>query len=65
MKCKISTQSYHADGSQFSSSVGVQERKPELSNEIMAFRDSLLSSTISDTLDVWELKGMSNQHLLS
>lgn len=35
----------------------LQERKPELTAEIMAFRDSLLSSTISDTLEVWELKG--------
>lgn len=35
----------------------MQERKPELSSEVMAFRDYLLSSTISDTLDVWELKG--------
>lgn len=35
-----------------------QERKPELTSEIMAFRDYLLSSTISDTLDVWELKGI-------
>lgn len=38
--------------------VNMQERKPELSSEIMAFRDYLLSSTISDTLDVWELKGI-------
>lgn len=36
----------------------LQERKPELTSEIMAFRDYLLSSTISDTLDVWELKGI-------
>lgn len=36
----------------------VQERKPELTNEIMTFRDYLLSSTVSDTLDVWELKGI-------
>lgn len=35
----------------------MQERKPELTSEVMAFRDSLLSSTVSDTLDVWELKG--------
>lgn len=34
-----------------------QERKPELTSEVMAFRDYLLSSTVSDTLDVWELKG--------
>lgn len=35
----------------------LQERKPELTTEVMAFRDYLLSSTISDTLEVWELKG--------
>ncbi|KAF4392729.1 hypothetical protein F8388_010752 [Cannabis sativa] len=35
----------------------ILERKPELTSEIMAFRDSLLFTTISDTLDVWELKG--------
>lgn len=35
----------------------MQDRKPELTSEIMAFRDYLLSSTVSDTLDVWELKG--------
>lgn len=35
----------------------MQERKPELTSEIMAFRDSLLSSAVSDTLNVWELKG--------
>lgn len=38
--------------------VYVQERKPELASEIMTFRDYLLSSTVSDTLDVWELKGI-------
>lgn len=38
-------------------SLSIQERKPDLTSEIMAFRDYLLSSTISDTLDVWELKG--------
>ena len=38
--------------------VYVQERKPELTYEIMTFRDYLLSSTVSDTLDVWELKGI-------
>jgi len=38
--------------------VYLQERKPELTYEIMAFRDYLLSSTVSDTLDVWELKGI-------
>lgn len=37
----------------------MQERKSELTSEVMAFRDYLLSSTISDTLDVWELKGNS------
>ncbi|XP_050208760.1 UDP-glucose:glycoprotein glucosyltransferase [Mercurialis annua] len=37
------------------------ERKPELTSEIMAFRDYLLSSTISDTLDVWELKDLGHQ----
>lgn len=30
----------------------------------MTFRDYLLSSTISDTLDVWELKGMLNESFL-
>ena len=40
--------------------VHLQERKPELTSEIMAFRDYLLSSTVSDTLDVWELKGIYN-----
>ncbi|KAB2620435.1 UDP-glucose:glycoprotein glucosyltransferase-like [Pyrus ussuriensis x Pyrus communis] len=39
----------------------ILERKPELSSEIMAFRDYLLSSTISDTLDVWELKDLGHQ----
>ncbi|RWW16693.1 hypothetical protein GW17_00019416 [Ensete ventricosum] len=34
------------------------ERKPELTTEVMAFRDYLLSSTVSDTLEVWELKGI-------
>ncbi|MBA0655226.1 hypothetical protein Goklo_007730 [Gossypium klotzschianum] len=38
-----------------------QERKPDLTSEIMAFRDYLLSSTISDTLDVWELKDLGHQ----
>ncbi|XP_017970879.1 PREDICTED: UDP-glucose:glycoprotein glucosyltransferase isoform X1 [Theobroma cacao] len=37
------------------------ERKPELTSEIMAFRDYLMSSTISDTLDVWELKDLGHQ----
>lgn len=35
----------------------MQERKPDLASEIMAFGDYLLSSTVSDTLKVWELKG--------
>ncbi|XP_077249735.1 EMS-MUTAGENIZED BRI1 SUPPRESSOR 1 isoform X2 [Tasmannia lanceolata] len=39
----------------------ILERKPELTTEIMAFRDSLLSSTISDSLDVWELKDLGHQ----
>lgn len=30
----------------------ILDRKPELASEIMAFRDYLLSSTVSDTLDV-------------
>ncbi|CAN0880692.1 UDP-glucose:glycoprotein glucosyltransferase [Linum grandiflorum] len=37
------------------------DRKPELTSEIMTFRDYLLSSTISDTLDVWELKDLGHQ----
>ncbi|KAL6515179.1 hypothetical protein OROHE_018811 [Orobanche hederae] len=39
----------------------ILERKPELTSEVMAFRDYLLSSTISDTLDVWELKDLGHQ----
>ncbi|PON86639.1 UDP-glucose:Glycoprotein Glucosyltransferase [Trema orientale] len=39
----------------------ILERKPELTSEIMAFRDTLLSTTISDTLDVWELKDLGHQ----
>lgn len=39
----------------------ILERKPELQSEIMAFRDYLLSSTVSDTLDVWELKDLGHQ----
>ncbi|XP_058110357.1 UDP-glucose:glycoprotein glucosyltransferase isoform X2 [Magnolia sinica] len=39
----------------------ILERKPEMTNEIMAFRDYLLSSTVSDTLDVWELKDLGHQ----
>ncbi|KAH9330325.1 hypothetical protein KI387_002433, partial [Taxus chinensis] len=37
------------------------ERKPELAIDVMAFRDYLLSSTVSDTLDVWELKDLGHQ----
>ncbi|XP_039137617.1 UDP-glucose:glycoprotein glucosyltransferase [Dioscorea cayenensis subsp. rotundata] len=39
----------------------ILERKPDLTAEIMAFRDYLLSSTISDTLEVWELKDLGHQ----
>ncbi|PSS26754.1 UDP-glucose:glycoprotein like [Actinidia chinensis var. chinensis] len=39
----------------------ILERKPEVTSEVMAFRDYLLSSTISDTLDVWELKDLGHQ----
>ncbi|KAF9602136.1 hypothetical protein IFM89_025181 [Coptis chinensis] len=39
----------------------ILERKPEMTAEIMAFRDYLLSSTVSDTLDVWELKDLGHQ----
>ncbi|ONK57353.1 uncharacterized protein A4U43_C10F19220 [Asparagus officinalis] len=39
----------------------IMERKPELTAEVMAFRDYLLSSTISDTLEVWELKDLGHQ----
>jgi UDP-glucose:glycoprotein glucosyltransferase len=39
----------------------ILERKPELTSEIMAFRDDLLSSTVSDTLNVWELKDLGHQ----
>ncbi|KAL3020684.1 hypothetical protein AAZX31_05G157300 [Glycine max] len=39
----------------------ILERKPELTSEVMAFRDYLLSSTVSDTLDVWELKDLGYQ----
>ncbi|KAL4354673.1 hypothetical protein GQ457_06G002390 [Hibiscus cannabinus] len=39
----------------------ILERKPDLTSEIMAFRDYLLSSTISDTLEVWELKDLGHQ----
>ncbi|KAG5548754.1 hypothetical protein RHGRI_014196 [Rhododendron griersonianum] len=39
----------------------ILERKPELTSEVMAFRDYLLSSTVSDTLDVWELRDLGHQ----
>nr|XP_010920353.1 UDP-glucose:glycoprotein glucosyltransferase [Elaeis guineensis] len=39
----------------------ILERKPEMTAEVMAFRDYLLSSTISDTLEVWELKDLGHQ----
>ncbi|KAJ0970439.1 hypothetical protein J5N97_023316 [Dioscorea zingiberensis] len=39
----------------------ILERKPDLTAEIMAFRDYLLSSSISDTLEVWELKDLGHQ----
>lgn len=39
----------------------ILERKKDLTSEIMAFRDYLLSSTISDTLDIWELKDLGHQ----
>ncbi|KAK7247307.1 hypothetical protein RIF29_42188 [Crotalaria pallida] len=39
----------------------ILERKPELTSEVMAFRDYLLSSSVSDTLDVWELKDLGYQ----
>ncbi|KAK4757504.1 hypothetical protein SAY87_018805 [Trapa incisa] len=39
----------------------ILERKPELNAEIMTFRDHLLSSTVSDTLDIWELKDLGHQ----
>ncbi|KAH9602156.1 hypothetical protein KSS87_023287 [Heliosperma pusillum] len=37
------------------------ERKPEVATEIMTFRDYLLSSSVSDTLEVWELKDLGHQ----
>lgn len=37
------------------------ERKPDLTSEIMSFRDYLLSSTTSETLEVWELKDLGHQ----
>ncbi|XP_075520697.1 UDP-glucose:glycoprotein glucosyltransferase isoform X1 [Primulina tabacum] len=39
----------------------ILERKPKLTSEVMAFRDYLLSSTISDTLEIWELKDLGHQ----
>ena len=37
------------------------ERNLELTSDLMEFRDYLLSSTVSDTLDVWELKDLGHQ----
>ncbi|XP_078432136.1 EMS-MUTAGENIZED BRI1 SUPPRESSOR 1 isoform X2 [Wolffia australiana] len=37
------------------------ERKPEVASEIMAFRDYLLSTSVSDSLEVWELKDLGHQ----
>ena len=42
----------------------VQERKPELTGELMTFRDHLLSSGVSDSFNVWELKGDLSIHVL-
>ncbi|KAL4183985.1 hypothetical protein AMTRI_Chr11g101090 [Amborella trichopoda] len=41
----------------------ILERRPDLTTEVMAFREFLLSSTVSDsdTLDVWELKDLGHQ----
>ncbi|XP_051146784.1 UDP-glucose:glycoprotein glucosyltransferase [Andrographis paniculata] len=39
----------------------ILERKPQLTSEVMAFRDYLLSAAVSDTLDVWELKDLGHQ----
>ncbi|EPS69252.1 hypothetical protein M569_05510, partial [Genlisea aurea] len=39
----------------------ILERKPDQIAEIMAFRDYLLSSTVSDALDIWELKDLGHQ----
>ncbi|CAN6458439.1 unnamed protein product [Victoria cruziana] len=39
----------------------ILERRPELSNEVMSFRDYLLSSSVSDSLDIWELKDLGHQ----
>ncbi|KAK9134686.1 hypothetical protein Syun_014016 [Stephania yunnanensis] len=37
------------------------ERKPDMKTDVMAFRDYLLSLTVSDTLEVWELKDLGHQ----
>ncbi|XP_042473077.1 UDP-glucose:glycoprotein glucosyltransferase-like [Zingiber officinale] len=39
----------------------ILERKPELATEVMAFREYLLSSTVSEALEVWELKDLGHQ----
>ncbi|KAJ4966264.1 hypothetical protein NE237_018113 [Protea cynaroides] len=41
----------------------ILERKREMTTEIMAFRDYMLQSTMSesDTLDIWELKDLGHQ----
>ncbi|KAI5067704.1 hypothetical protein GOP47_0018232 [Adiantum capillus-veneris] len=37
------------------------ERKPHLSDDLLTFRDHLLSSSVSDTMNVWELKDLGYQ----
>ncbi|KAG0591180.1 hypothetical protein KC19_1G156300 [Ceratodon purpureus] len=37
------------------------DRKPELTGELMTFRDHLLSSGVADTMNVWELKDLGYQ----
>ncbi|XP_024522450.1 UDP-glucose:glycoprotein glucosyltransferase-like isoform X1 [Selaginella moellendorffii] len=37
------------------------ERKPHLEGELMTFRDQLLSSEISDSMNVWEVKDLGYQ----
>eukprot|EP00250_Pteridium_aquilinum_P011892 c20372_g1_i1 orf=227-5122(+) len=37
------------------------ERKPDLSDDLLTFRDHLLSSSVSDTMNVWELKDLGYQ----
>ncbi|KAK9110137.1 hypothetical protein Sjap_018197 [Stephania japonica] len=39
----------------------ILERKPDMKTDVMAFRDYLLSLTVSDTLEVWELKDLGHQ----